>query len=339
MPNRFGLGYERVDFNNWNRRYMDYFQKALKKYKPLLERENKTVHKLNRISKLFQSDEFLKSIEVTIFIAGSIGRYEIGENSDLDIFFISDSKVSRLQEIKLFAHILDLNRRLKFPELSNDGQFLKIHELNKIKKDIGASTDDYMNYFTTRMLLLLESKPILNEICYKKSIDEIVSSYFRDGVGKKDFRPLFLTNDLLRFWRTLCLNYETIRNDPNKPWRKKNLNLKFCRLLTIYGTILPLVAKPIKDASAFKELLEHTPLQRLAIGLDYLKVDLAYKEEFIKFLECYECFLAAKEKDGLKIGAGVKRDLDEKANYISDYIYRALLNDSIDNKLRKYLLI
>ena len=69
--------------------------------------------------------------------------------------------------------------------------------------------------------MLLESKPLFNETLYDSQMDEIVGLYFRDDVDRSSFKPLFLLNDLLRFWRTLCLNYEIIRNDKTKPFRKK----------------------------------------------------------------------------------------------------------------------
>ena len=47
----------------------------------------------------------------------------------------------------------------------------------------------------------------------------------------------------------MCLNYELIRDDPKKPWRKKNINLKFSRMLTVFGTVLPIIAKPATTAA------------------------------------------------------------------------------------------
>jgi len=43
---------------------------------------------------------------------------------------------------------------------SNDGEFLRILYLEDMLEQLGGREDDYLNYFTARMLLLLESKPL-----------------------------------------------------------------------------------------------------------------------------------------------------------------------------------
>ncbi len=143
----------------------------------------------------------------------------------------------------MLATAIDINRELKYESFSNDGEYLKIHSLDYMLETLGAPQDDSENLFTTRMLLLLESRCVFNEPVYDNAISTILDHYFRDNRGKASFRPLFVLNDILRYWRTLCLNYELTRDDPDKPWRKKNINLKFSRMLTIFGTVLPLIAK------------------------------------------------------------------------------------------------
>jgi len=55
---------------------------------------------------------------------------EVGTKSDLDLFVIAekdDSLRSRLCEYQLFAQLIGINDRLKLPEFSNDGEYLKVH--------------------------------------------------------------------------------------------------------------------------------------------------------------------------------------------------------------------
>jgi hypothetical protein len=109
-------------------------------------------------------------------------------------------------------------------------------------------------------LLLLESKPIYGELVYNKLLRETTQSYFRDyPYHPKDFHPTFLTNDILRFWKTLCLNYEHKRNQPegrSKTKHKvKNFKLGFSRLLTCFATVAIL--------STYRETI--TPQNTLAI--------------------------------------------------------------------------
>ena len=98
---------------------------------------------------------------IAIFAAGSLGRLEIGRESDLDLFIVSDkedsTRVNRLEEIRVFSKLIEINRELKLPEFSGDGRYLKIHNLTELINSTGDAHDDSENFFTTRLLLLLES--------------------------------------------------------------------------------------------------------------------------------------------------------------------------------------
>ena len=58
--------------------------------------------------------------------------------------------------------------------------------------------------------------------------------------------PAFLSNDILRLWRTLCVNYEArTKTTPEQEKAKReltNYKLKHSRLLTCYSGILYLLA-------------------------------------------------------------------------------------------------
>lgn len=59
------------------------------------------------------------------------------------------------------------------------------------------------------MLLLLEGRPLANDDLFDQVLLETIGFYFRDfAKHREEFRPYALINDILRYWRTLCLNYE-----------------------------------------------------------------------------------------------------------------------------------
>ena len=101
---------------------------------------------------------------VAVFAAGSLGRFETGRLSDLDIFLVGGSsdingsaqQISHLQEIQLLSHLIRMNEELKLPEFSGDGRYLKVHALDRVITSTGDANDDSENFFTTRLLLLLE---------------------------------------------------------------------------------------------------------------------------------------------------------------------------------------
>ena len=281
---------------------------------------------------------------VTVFVAGSLARGEAGDASDLDLFFItttSSEKRRHLQDTEILAAAIDINRNLGYEPFSNDGEYLKIHSLDHMLKALGAPQDDSENLFTTRMLLLLESKCVFNEHVYNECIEEILKHYFRDNRGKASFRPLFLLNDVLRYWRTLCLNYELARDDPNTPWRKKNINLKFSRTLTIFGTVLPLIAKPVSDIQGVKELTKCSPHERFSKGLDELS-DSSLAGECKSFINDYESFLHWKEKMGGEEAIsnnGVDQEYRIVFDRYANFLYHALNHKNIDPILRRFLVL
>jgi hypothetical protein len=76
---------------------------------------------------------------------------------------------------------------------------------------------------------------------------EVIVAYWRDYEDHRDeFMPAYLANDILRLWRTFCVNYEArTATEPalKKAKRKlKNYKLKHSRLLTCYSALLYLLA-------------------------------------------------------------------------------------------------
>jgi hypothetical protein len=144
----------------------------------------------------------------------------------------------------------------------------------------------------------------------------------------------------LRYWRTVCLNYEQARSIPGKSWKKRNFNLKFSRLLSVYGTVLPLMLIGDVTAPRIEDLSSKTPMERLAQGLDLLRGASDLEDRFYKFLEYYESFLSIKESiDFDKLTENQKNDLKAKADYVAQFIFDAVNHDSVPHSIRRYLVI
>ena len=115
----------------------------------------------------------------------------------------------------------------------------------------------------------------------------------------------------------MCLNYEERRHDADQPFRKKNVNLKFSRMLTVFGTVLPLIAEPADSASKLESLCTKTPLERLATGLDLLG-DEHLAHRWLDILDVYEEFLSWKEGDDVEYFlTQQKTAVDEQAKKLS----------------------
>ena len=88
-----------------------------------------------------------------------------------------------------------------------------------------------------------------------------------------------MVNDIIRYWKTICLNYEHKRNNPNLSKTQKNKNhlrnlkLKFSRLLTCFSTVIPLCETTYSKPDQIIKLVRMPPLQRLkrVVGNDTKK--------------------------------------------------------------------
>ena len=290
--------------------------------------------------------------DLCIYVTGSFGRLEASEHSDLDLFFINGSvpgrvQMSRIDKTLMDAALISECRKLKFPEFSGDGEYLEVHCLEDMRKNLGGRRDDYANLFTARLLLLLESLPIHNDSLYVGVLNQITASYFRDYQDhKEDFRPTFLVNDILRFWKTLCLNYEHSRNSLSEDateTRKshlRNLKLKFSRMLTCFSLVIPLAAPRASiGPQECVDLMQERPLERLR--------QIASQSQNVELWEIladdYSWFLNATgqpREDVLEwIGSNVNRqEALNRAGHFGDAMYD-LLDAVAESKALRYLVI
>lgn len=106
--------------------------------------------------------------------------------------------------VRLSARLIETAKEMEFPPFSQDGRYLGVQYVSEMEKVLGSPNDDSLNAFTARMLLLLESRPCTTEGVYERLLERIIGFYYRDFEDHADdFLPVFLVNDILRFWRTL----------------------------------------------------------------------------------------------------------------------------------------
>lgn len=287
-----------------------------------------------------------------IYTTGSYGREEAGENSDIDLFFITDQSIGKIDKILIDADLINITRALQFPDFSGDGAYLEVHKLQDIVGALGSREDDYKNYFTARMLLILESKCVYNEQKYNDIINSVLDIYYvdEDTNNALNFHPTFLVNDIIRYWRTLCLNYEYSKNKKDNTKENKikayikNCKLKFSRKLTCYSLLLSILYIDTENISKeqLKELIALRPLERL----DKIKKEkncALVNKQIDKIQILYNDFLLLthKTEDELKNtfkDNKIKKQIFAKADEFSEAIFQLMLLRK-ESEIFKYFLV
>jgi len=289
---------------------------------------------------------------LTIYAAGSYGRLEASRHSDIDLFFVlSKPRESfdeiRVPEVRLLSEIIDIGYSMSFPKFSNDGHFLKFLFLNDILDNLGSPIDDYQNHFTARMLLLLESRPVYGDAVYKKLLKETIRTYFRDYEHHpKDFKPTFLINDIIRFWKTLCLNYEHKRNEAKSrnviKHKIKNFKLGYSRLMTCFATVAALSTyRKTISPDEVVGICSITPAARL-LKIAHANPKVAPKVRDALLLYAWFLQKTALSTPQLEKYFALKKNRTEAflhARKFGDSIYSILESLDDENKYMRYLVV
>lgn len=150
---------------------------------------------LRLCQEIIGADKFV-SEKACVYATGSFGRCEASEHSDLDLFIAGKSErmtrddgstefgqrnlLNHLDEICVQSELIKASRSLGFPEFSGDGRYLDHHSVYEFTSTLGTERDDVANTFTARLLLLLESRPLLEDAVYAEIVKDVIDSYWRD---------------------------------------------------------------------------------------------------------------------------------------------------------------
>jgi hypothetical protein len=185
----------------------------------LLKRRQGTARKLELLALQFEIFGLCEGRDphVVLLATGSLGRHEAGSRSDLDVFLVDTAReqeheLRNLDSILLRADLIKAARQAEFDDFSRDGEYLIVHRIREVLSFLGTREDDSSNAFTARLLLLLESHLLLGADAYERCVSDVIGMYSRDAKSDTNFAPHFLINDIVRYWKTLCLNYEGKRH-------------------------------------------------------------------------------------------------------------------------------
>ena len=214
---------------------------------------------------------------------------------------------------------------------------------------IGLDGDTNTN-LTRRMLFLLESVAIAGDAAHQRSRTEVVETYL--GAHERDYRPpRFLLNDLVRYWRTIAVDFEgKHRARAGEGWGLRHTKLRFSRKVLFAGGLLPVLechALPAAEMPAFLvERFAQPPLDRLAAAfLAYGMADAGARalRAYGGFLELLDDVDARTELAALSEEAADGSELFARVRELGEDLQAALLallfeDHELERLVRDYLV-
>ena len=166
---------------------------------------------------------------------GSVARRECTSGSDVDLFFLFNGKIkiseARQKQDAYRTRLKDVG--LIMPD--HGGVFENPLNINKLLETIGGDQDTN-EFITRRMLFLLEGEWIFNQQLFKGTRTRLIKRYVADDLGDHKL-SLFLLNDVIRYWRTICVDFEYKTAASDKPRAIRLIKLRFSRMLLYLGGV------------------------------------------------------------------------------------------------------
>ena len=205
-------------------------------FRVILSYGEKESQKCINLMKEIALDQFGADNSIVIGVHGSVARREMTRCSDVDLFFlISDFALSKKKAKQMQEQYIDALPDQEFRMPARDGVFEKPIRCSKLISNIGGEKDTNI-YITRRMLYLLESECVFNQEKYESIRLELIKRYVPPDLDDKKI-CLFLLNDVVRYWRTICIDFENKTTDGDKPRAIRLIKLRFSRMLLYFAGV------------------------------------------------------------------------------------------------------
>ena len=231
------------------------------------------------------------SDDTSFVVFGSLARGEWTSGSDLDWTYLIDGQANS-DHLRISQKIQTTLEKARYVPPGATGTFGNMAFSHDVVHQIGGQDDTNRNT-TQRILLLLESNAIgVRREAHERVLRAVISRYLEEDThplthdSKKYRVPRFLLNDIVRFWRTMAVDFASKQRDrAGKGWGLRNAKLRMSRKLIFASGLLvcfsanldPALQTEISTgnndikitlASYIRDQLKATPLEILATSME-----------------------------------------------------------------------
>lgn len=205
------------------------------------------------------------SLGANIVVNGSYARGEASSESDFDYLVIFPGRLSKSNKDAATRRIAATVKRIIGKLPSKGGVFESPITVGDLTKDIGGQ-DDTNKDITHRILFLTEGRPLGDRSLFEQQKEQLIERYIQNTIKDHNL-ALFFLNDVIRYWRTICVDFENKTFEKGKDWGTRNIKLVFSRRLLYFGGVI-IAAETAQQSwqekrRIFSELATLTPIDRL----------------------------------------------------------------------------
>ncbi|OOE54252.1 nucleotidyltransferase domain-containing protein [Salinivibrio kushneri] len=224
--------------------------------------------------------------DITVVATGSFGRKEASSESDLDWFVVSSKKLEERVEKTILNTISHYVNKFVNNNHGDTKTFGEVVDRSHLLENFGGDKEQNQD-LTRRMLYLLESTHLLNENLHLEIKKSILEKYIKNSVSDSSINR-FMLNDTIRYYRTICTDYEYKVHEDGKSIGVRKIKLRFSRKLLYFSGLITIASTASLSRDKKIEetlfLLDKTPLERTIeiLGDDSTR---CLRDYYSKFLE------------------------------------------------------
>jgi hypothetical protein len=243
---------------------------------------------------------------VDVGVLGSYGRGEASPASDLDYVVLLHGAPPRgLTMRDYLLAVEDAADELSISAPATNGMFARVLAAGELAGRVRA-VEDSSALSSRRMLYLMESVSIYQPVLHRELRRSIVAEYLAHTAGKRGI-PRFLLNDVLRYWRTVGVDYEAkLWSSAAPEWGLRYLKFAISRKLTVAGTVAALLQCDDIDPEEYLDRqFELPPIARLCQLADDARPECrAALRDIVLIAEQLAAFLASP--NSRKVAQGIE---------------------------------
>jgi predicted nucleotidyltransferase len=210
-------------------------------------------------------------VGLDILAFGSMAREEMVVGSDFDYLVVAHELQPDPTRIRQFRQAAEDAFRVLMAERPGTSGLFGVMVASPDLVNVIGLNDDTNKSLSRRLLVLQESVALNKHDNRDRLTNAILKRYLADYEGLPAPRvPRFLLNDMLRYWRTVGVDYQAKRWEEmeGKKWGLRYLKLRSSRKWAFAGGLMapymPVVLQEDTTALTLSEQFEMPPLARLA---------------------------------------------------------------------------